>query len=102
MSRRPKLSLVSNRELKKKQALDFSAPKASEKEPDRDPEAEQIEPVTKKTNHEPFRPVRLVSEQEKTKRQQGNVWPDGKLLLKAAVVVVTFALSVYLLKRRFL
>lgn len=102
MSRRPKLTLVSNRELNKKQALDYPASQASDKKPDMDTGAKKSDSTTKKTNQEPFRAVRLVSEQEKTRRQKRNVWPDGKLLLKTVAVVAAFALSAYLLKRRLL
>jgi len=99
MNRRPKLSLISSRELKKKQALDFGSSEAPEKEPDM---GIASEPAGKESCREPVRPVRLVSEQEKMKPQESNGRPDGKVILKAVVVVATFALSVYLLKRRFL
>lgn len=99
MNRRPKLSLVSNRELNKKQALDFEPAKESEKTLDSDFAAES---AGRRPSQERFKPQRLVSEQEKRTRQKSSQWPDGKLILKGVIVVTAVALSLYLLKRRIL
>jgi len=99
MNRRPKLSLISNGEPKKKQALDFEASELSNKQPDM---GLASEPTDEVSHHEPIRPVRLISEQEKKRQPKSSAWPNGKVILKAVVVVTAFALSVYLLKRRLL
>lgn len=98
MSRRPKLSLVQNRETSKKQALAFDvdrAPAASESSPP--PAAPPRSAV------EPVQPEQLQADnQQPTQKKGSSGWPQGRLLAKAAIVAVTVALSIYLLRRRVL
>jgi len=101
MNRRPKLSLVSNRELNKKQALGFEVTKQAGEEPSREFEARGAGSIRETPPRKPFQPEQLVASNRRDDQPKNSGWPDGRQLAKVVVVVMTVALSLYLLKRRF-
>lgn len=101
MNRRPKLSLVSNRELNKRQALGFEATKQSGEEPSLEFEAKGADSIRETLPRKPFQPEQLVASNRRDDQPENSGWPNGGQLAKAVVAVVAVALSIYLLKRRF-
>ncbi len=98
MNRRPKLSLVSNRKLDKRQALDTSNNRDQTREQSRNDIGAE----------ESFAPASSVGGMEseqlqaRIRRRPRSSWLTPSVLAKAFVVATTFALTVYILKRRLL
>ena len=96
MNRRPKLSLVSNIEQNKKQALGLEAAKQTGTKQSHEFEAYTEEMPPPKSVRSEQMPARKRRDSE----PKNSGWPNGSQLAKAVVVAVTVALSLYLLKRR--
>jgi hypothetical protein len=104
MHRRPKLSLVTNTERKKRQALDFpEAHETKQESPQQTrPHEGNASPPPSPGFEQEFSSERLISEQERAAQQQPAFRPSGRTLLKALAIVATAALTLYLVKRRLL
>jgi hypothetical protein len=100
MSRRPKLSLVSNRELNKKQALNLDSRKPAGTLQSRGFQAKETASADKVSPHPHIREVRSAKVKRPRDTQTSSDWPDKRLVAKVVIVVATVALSIFLLKRR--
>ena len=100
MNRRPKLSLVSNRELNKKQALNLNSDKRVGTKPSPLFETQDVGDTGNvfTNTHVGKEPSVEKSGPQCSSTKLG--WPDRRFVVKAAIVAVTVALSIFLLKRR--
>lgn len=101
MNRRPKLSLVSNIEQNKKQALGLEAAKQTGTKPSHEFEAKGSGYTEEMPPPKPVRSEQMPARKRRDSEPKNSGWPNGSQLAKAVVVAVTVALSLYLLKRRF-
>jgi hypothetical protein len=102
MNRRPKLSLVSNRELNKKQALNFETDKRTGAKQSPELEVKGPDAMEQAFTHQPAKPELEPAGNRQNGQPGPSYWPSTRLLTQAVIVVVTVALSVYLVKRRLL
>lgn len=100
MSRRPKLSLVSNRALNKKQALNLDSGKPAGTPRSRGFQARETASTDKVSPHPHIREVRSANTRRSQDIQSRPGWPDKRLVVKVVIVAATVALSIFLLKRR--
>lgn len=102
MNRRPKLSLDANRALNKRQALDSEPSARPTTGQGTESAAEAPDSAPGAPYPKPFQSERLVARNRDQQQRGGAAWHNGKPILKAMIVVLTAALSIYLLKRRLL
>jgi len=100
MSRRPKLSLVSNRELNKKQALNLDSRKPAGTPQSRGFQTKETASADKVSPHPHIREVRSANVKRPLDTQKSSGWPDKRLVAKVVIVVATVAFSIFLLKQR--
>lgn len=102
MNRRPKLSLVSNRELHKKQALSFETGDQTETKQSPEFEAKAPDAAPEIPPRGPAESEQRAGDNRRDQQTQNSAWPNGRLLVKVAIAVATVAVSLYLVKRRLL